>query len=312
MKKALIILITVCLLLSLCFFINATDLHMVISLIGKIGMRFFLLLFVTFIAYLLATLSWQFTLAKNYPRVSLKRLFLIRQLGETIGMFNPTSVIGGDALKALLLEEQHIPRKATLWSIILSRGIMILSQLILFIVTLLTLLIQHPEMYTATTRHRQSGWYPLLMAHWRAFHLKSSNALSEFPQMFRENKKMLVISAVFAIMHWVFGGLEFYLILKFLGLEVSFLQALLVDLGVVLFKSAGAFIPAQIGVEEYGNKFMLLFIGISAPQIWITASILRRARQLVWIIFGIAIYFVLFKKSKYLNPAHHGDPIRQS
>jgi hypothetical protein len=75
------------------------------------------------------------------------------------------------------------------------------------------------------------------------------------------------------------------------------LQALTVDMGVVLFKSAGAFIPGQLGIEEYGNKIMLLVIGVPGAGIWITASILRRARQLFWILFGVVLYFVFFKKN---------------
>lgn len=86
--------------------------------------------------------------------------------------------------------------------------------------------------------------------------------------------------------------------LKFLGLKVSIVQALVVDLGVVFFKAAGAFIPGQLGIEEYGNKIMLMSIGIPGAEAWVTASILRRGRQLVWIAFGIVVYFLIFNKRK--------------
>ncbi len=312
MKRTLIILLTASLLISLFFFIRATDLKMVFNLMEKIGYRFLLLLLITFIAYLLGTLSWRFTLGQYSRSVSIGRLFLIRHLGETIGMFNPASVIGGDAMKALILEEQQIPRDVVVWSMFLSRGIMVLSQLLLFLSTALAVFFQNPELYPAFTNEKQSGLYPFLLAHWRTFRLKSAATISELPAMLRAHKRMLLISSGLALLHWVFGGLEFYFILKFLGLKVTILQALAVDLGVVLFKSAGAFIPAQIGIEEYGNKIMLMAIGISAPQIWITASVLRRARQLVWVGFGIAIYFILFKKSKHLNPAKDGNTVYQS
>lgn len=71
-------------------------------------------------------------------------------------------------------------------------------------------------------------------------------------------------------------------------------------MGVILFKSAGAFVPAQIGVEEYGNKIMLAAIGLPETEIWVSASILRRARQLFWIFLGLTIYFVVIKKSNIL------------
>lgn len=312
MKKVLIILLTLCLLVSLFFFIQATDLGMVLVLIEKIRYKFLILLLITFVAYLMATISWQFTLGKQFRSISTGRLFLIRHLGETVGMFNPTSIIGGDALKAFLLEDQHIPKKAALWSVFFSRMILILSQVLLFVSSLIALLIQHPHLQQSGMQLQQAALYPVLFTKWKTFQLKCRESFRDLPLQLQENKKMLLLSVLFAILHWVFGGLEFYFILKFLGLKVSMTEALVVDLGVVLFKSAGAFIPAQIGIEEYGNKFMLLAIGIPSAQIWITASILRRARQLVWIAFGILIYFILFRKSKYLNPSHDGNIVRQS
>ncbi len=77
-------------------------------------------------------------------------------------------------------------------------------------------------------------------------------------------------------------------------LVVVITVCIVIYLGVVFFKAAGAFIPGQIGAEEYGNKMMLLAIGIPDAEIWI--SILRRARQLVWIAFGIVVYFLLAKQ----------------
>jgi hypothetical protein len=81
-----------------------------------------------------------------------------------------------------------------------------------------------------------------------------------------------------------------------LDINVNIIQAILVDMGVVFFKAAGAFVPGQIGFEEYGNKVMLAAIGVVGAEIWITASILRRTRQLFWIFFGLLVYLFMFKK----------------
>lgn len=299
MKKSLTILVTVCILTSLVFFLQTIDLKVVIGLIQKTGYRFFLLLLITFIAYLFATISWRFSLGEYSRSVSTGRLFLIRHVGETAGMLNPASIIGGDALKAFMLSKYNIPERKIIWSMLFSRGIMIISQVLLFGLTALMLTMPYPsssqnKLFNGT----QSGLYPLLLLSYKAIRVKFAGVLEELPLMARENSRMLMYAFFFAILHWIFGGLEFYFILKFLGVKVSFLHALLVDLGVVLFKAAGAFIPGQLGVEEYGNKIMLLAIGLPAEEVWVTASILRRARQLVWITFGIAGYFILLKKQQ--------------
>ncbi|TCD03792.1 lysylphosphatidylglycerol synthase domain-containing protein [Pedobacter psychroterrae] len=296
MKKGLTIFLTVCILVSLFFFLQATDLKVVISLIQKTGYKFFLLLLITFIAYFFGTISWQFSLGEYSRSVSTGRLFLIRHVGETAGMLNPASVIGGDALKAIMLSKYNIPERKIVWSMLFSRGIMIISQVLLLGLTALILLLPNPSSPDKLFNGKQSGLYPLLLVSWKAIRVKFAGVLEELPVMLRENRRMLMYACFFALLHWVFGGLEFYFILKFLGVKVSILHALLVDLGVVLFRAAGAFIPGQLGIEEYGNKIMLLAIGLPAEEIWVTASILRRARQLFWIAFGVAVYFLLFKR----------------
>ncbi|RZK77956.1 MAG: hypothetical protein EOO85_07520 [Pedobacter sp.] len=299
MKKSFTILLTVCILVSLFFFLQTTDLKVVVSLIQKTGFGFLLLLLITFIAYFFGTISWRFSLGEYSNSVSAGRLFLIRHVGETAGMLNPASIIGGDALKAILLSKYNIPERKIVWSMLFSRGIMIISQVLLFGLTALTLAIPHPSLSPDKLFNgKQSGLYPLFLVTWKAIRAKFTGVLEELPMMLRENSRMLMYACFFALLHWVFGGLEFYFILKFLGIKVSLLHALLVDLGVVLFKAAGAFIPGQLGIEEYGNKIMLLAIGLPAEEIWVTASILRRARQLFWIAFGVAVYFILFKKQQ--------------
>jgi len=299
MKKSLTILLTVCILVSLFFFLEATDLKVVISLIQKTGYKFFLLLLITFIAYLFGTISWQFSLGEYFRSVSTGRLFLIRHVGETAGMLNPASIIGGDALKAIMLSKYNIPERKIVWSMLFSRGIMIISQMLLLGLTVL--LVMFPILSSSPDKlynGKQSGLHPLLLVSWKAIRIKFAGVIEELPLMLRENRRMLMYACFFALLHWVFGGLEFYFILKFLGLKVSIVQALLVDLGVVLFKAAGAFIPGQLGIEEYGNKIMLLAIGLPAEEVWVTASILRRARQLFWIAFGVAVYFILLRKQQ--------------
>ena len=297
MKKALVFTFTVCIVGSLTIFLRTIDFTQVLDLIWTTGYRFGLLLLITFVAYIFGTISWQFSLGSYRNIVSLSRLFLIRHLGETVGTFNPTSIVGGDALKAILLRNYNIPEKTVVWSMIFSRGIMIVSQAFLFITLGLAFVIGTASHLTAPANHgKYSGLCALGLLRWKIVRLKIARFLREMPVVLRENKRLLMLSFVFAVLHWIAGGLEFYLILKFLGLKVSILQALVVDLGVVVFKAAGAFIPGQLGVEEYGNKIMLIAIGLPSEELWVTVSVLRRARQLFWIVVGLAFYFILSRK----------------
>lgn len=296
-NKAFIIVISLCILASLIIFIQDTDLKKALELISNIGYRFYLLIGITFIAYLLGTLSWQYTLGFDVKKVSLTRLFLIRHIGETVVWFNPTSIVGGDALKGVLLAKYNVDKKTVLLSVLLSRIIMILTQLFLLFVTASFILLKHPEAAMGRFSAIKMGTLPFGLVSTSELKHKLKVLRADVKQSVGAHGKLLSIACGFALLHWLAGSLEFYFILKFLGLKVTVMQALMVDLGVIIFKAAGAFIPGQLGIEEYGNKIMLMAIGIPGTEIWISASILRRARQIIWAGFGILVYLFIFHRA---------------
>lgn len=306
----------------LCIFISAIDIQKVFHSIGLIGFKLVFLLVVTFIAYFLAAIGWKFCLGKQGEKLALTDLFLIRHIGEMVSIVNPTSIIGGDAVKFFLLKDKCIDKATVLASVVISRALMVITQLLLCVLTVIALVLKDPA-FLSSFPQIPSVFYIAIAAFIlltvflsRNIYVKKlvrkikniskiesypvgakirevGDALSFF---FRTNKKGLFLSSLFFLLHWIFGALEIYFILKFLGIEVSVVQAVLVDMGVIFFKVAGAFVPGQIGVEEFGNKIMLSAAGLPGPEIWVTVSLLRRARQLFWIIFGLAAYFLIYKK----------------
>lgn len=273
----------------------------VLSSVSHVGYRFFVLILVTGLAYLFAAISWQYCLGDKRKEVSLGRLYLIRHIGETFTLFNPASVVGGDSLKAVILSRYGISTKRAAASVLLSRLVMMASQLTLFISTFITLMFQMPALRLTDSNVHVSGVLPFLAGRSKSLRRKVQTFLREVPPLIRENKKYMILSVLFAILHWIFGALEFYFILKFLNIDISIVQALVIDLGVVFFKTAGAFIPGQIGFEEYGNKIMLSIVGVNSDEVWITASILRRARQIVWIGVAAAFYFLFIAKKNQVK-----------
>jgi len=297
MKRWIVILLTICITASLIVFIQKTDLKEVGDSIHRVGYKFVWLLMITGIAYIFGTISWRYCLEKKFRSVSIPRLFLIRHIGETVSLFNPTSIVAGDTVKALLLGAHGIEQKKVITSVLLNRIILIVSQLSLFIILVAVLLLKALIFSRIDSQEKIAGLWPVILIKSKNLRTKVAALFSEISPMLKNNRRMLFMSTVFALLHWLFGSLEFYFILKFLGMDVSILQALLIDLGVMLFKAAGAFIPGQIGVEEYGNKIMLMAVGIPDHEIWLSASVLRRARQLAWTAFGISVYFLFFNKS---------------
>ncbi len=302
---------------SLCFFLKATDFTHLFRLLPQMGSSYLPILGVTFLAALAATLGWKQCLGKAGNGLSFATLFWLRHMGETLSLLNPAGVIGGDGFKLMLLQEKGVPTSAALVSLVLSRAFMILSQLGL-LCCMVVLLFDFPGLFHFSGK---GMWYffvgfgtlvllllyiqrnkvlltlPFLKENTAlgrkvaTAHAHISKGKQQVIRYFIQHPFAVLGASFWFTLHWMLGAAEFYLILKFLQVPVGFLAALFLDLGVVLFKSLGMFIPAQVGVEEYGNKTMLATLGITSTEIWLAVSLLRRARQLFWLVVGLVTYF---------------------
>lgn len=308
---------------GLVFFVRATDWQAVLAAVRQVGYNFLFLLGITFLSAWLGVWGWQYCLPDKGAAVPAWKLFWIRMFGENIAILNPASMVGGEAAKIYLLRDLGVEPRTALHSIILSRTIMIVSQICLLLLAIVvflilsgfsisrpawsgfwsggTLLLVLGGLWLLRSRVFRRGARAFLgrfgwLERYRQARQYLSNLWQELRTFYRDNRRAMFLSFLFCSLHWVVGSLEFYFILLFLGVKTTVAKALLVDMGVVVFKSAGAFVPAQIGVEEYGNKVMLALIGVAGSTIWVTASILRRTRQLCWMVMGFAVYAVLFRR----------------
>lgn len=321
--KVIRILLVLVILVSLFFFIRATDLQQVVLSMQQVGYKFVILILVTFIAALLATIGWRYCMGEPGKNLPLWELFLVRVVGEAVALVNPTSIVVGEAVKVFLLREKEIERKTVVASMLISRAVMASTQLLLFLLMGIFLLWkggfswQFPQfsplfylvlpgsiglvlflMRSPWLRNtlRPTRFGTALAQRTAVLRQKVREVRLELVLFYTTSQRNLALAALFFTVHWIFGGMEFYFILLFLGVKATIMQAILVDMGVVFFKAMGAFVPGQIGIEEYGNKVMLAMIGVPGTEIWVAASILRRARQLFWIGFGLLIYFRMNKK----------------
>jgi len=315
--------LTLLLLLFLGFFIRATDWKGVLESVQEVGFKFLFLLFISFVSAWLSVVAWRYCLPNQTNIVSKWKLFWIRQIGENVAILNPTSVIGGEAMKIYMLRQLGVDKRQALNSILLSRALTMISQVLMLLFAGFWFISLGLNDFSNWSGH-WLWWMVVLTAlaailyilRHRLFkglfkavlfrlgllnrYLKAREFIAELwlelQTFYRENRRAMLLSFLASCLHWIVGSLEFYFILLFLGIKTTVIKALLVDMGVIVFKSAGAFVPAQIGVEEYGNKVMLGIIGIAGETIWITVSVLRRARQLSWILLSLLIYFVFFNR----------------
>ncbi len=300
--------------ISVGIFLYSTDFQEVYSTLKTIGWRAGLILISTFSAYILASLGWKYCLGDDFHKVSLTRLLVYRQIGETLSLFNPTSIIAGEWLKSAALKKHGISQVNALSSVLLARILMIVGHISLLILSLVWLLLVSSVELFPNYKLWLGGVLMLLVL--VIFGLlvillqkpkdsaESSGKVMKYVKEYkmalnsyvRRYPKYAFLAFFFLLLHWVAGSLEMYFILKFLGYNVTVFHGVLMDMGVVLIKSVGAFIPGQLGIEELGNKLVILMIGISSASLWVTVSIIKRSRQLFWSAVGGVLYLFYRKR----------------
>ncbi|MCE7067004.1 lysylphosphatidylglycerol synthase transmembrane domain-containing protein [Dyadobacter sp. CY326] len=318
--KAIKAVLLVSMLVLLWQYVKAIDPHQVQAVLMKVGTGFGWVILSTFVAYALGTLGWWFCLGDAKKGIPKSDLFMIRHVCETVSLFNPASIAGGDMLKIVLLRPYAVSQPAVLTSVVVSRLLMIVSQILLLVFTILW--------FALSGKLQISAWLPgksiflvvviclsLFLIIYKISGLnfdaaknpklariqkKLGSLRSEVNRFYHTHPKELAFAMLFFTLHWIVGSMEFYIVLKLFGFDVTIIDGLLLDMGVIAVKSAGAFVPGQIGVEELGNKIMLSLIGISSIPLWLSVSALRRTRQLFWIVVGAAFYsFFIYKKRLY-------------
>ncbi len=317
MIRTLKIFLVLVVLIGFALFLRSTDWQAVAKAMQSIGWNALWLLLFTLLSGILGSLAWQYCITQGRDKVHFLHLFLIRHIGETIGLLNPTGIIAGDGVKAGLLGQKGIQPDVALTSIVVSRSLTMLSHFAVFI---LAGFIINPmfglkaagvflfaclmiwffmKLLGPIWSRNKSHWLERLRNRngqaWIDF---GKRLRGQLQLLFKFDRRALWIAFILLALHWVMGAAEFWIILKLLNAPITMPEAVLIDSGVGFFKAAGILIPGQLGVEEYGNKVMLDIVGVHDQAIWITASILRRARQIFWILFGIAVYFISYHQPK--------------
>ena len=306
-------------------FVWNSDLEVIGGYLSQMPFTFLGVVGLSFCAYLCATLAWRLCMGEDGDKTGLMELFMIRHVGEMLSIFNPTSVIAGETLKAHYLKRHGVDKKRSVSSILLSRVLIVLSALFLLILSALYLILGvvgdreglailiptvviiggfgyllarfllHSNLYLYKTVVRlQSKFGDKYIPDGFITSIQEIN--QEAYIFYTRNRRRFYWAYVLSVLHWILGAGEFYLILNVLGVEISMINAVAIEMGVILFKTVGAIVPGQVGVEEYANKVMLEIVGITENEIWLVVSIMRRARQLFWVGIAGLFYFWMGKK----------------
>jgi len=259
------------------------------------------------------TLGWRFAFLRE--AVDFRALVVARLAGEAFNLTTPTAALGGEAVKAWLLRS-HAPIDASLASVIVAKTTITLAQalyLLLGVVVawrtvlsgslllygmlwLLAIEAVALAVFVLVQTRGMLGWAWRLLercgvraVRGRATLGRVDDALGEF---YRTAPRRLVLSIGFHFVAWLLGSVETWLILKFLGSEVSLATATVIEAFGTAIKVATFLIPASLGVLEGGFLATFVALGLSSTAA-ISFSLVRRIREVVWIAVGLIAFAVM-------------------
>ncbi|MFB3818666.1 MAG: flippase-like domain-containing protein [Candidatus Methylomirabilales bacterium] len=292
----------------------------VLRQLGDLGWLTVLAVLPYFTAYAADTLGWWWVLTHAFAagafRVpSLPRLFALRASGEAINGITPTAYLGGEPLKAWLLRRHGVPLAPGLASALASKTALMLTQgLFVFLGVLiaiqawrpsiplplvmgigLTLMVLVAAAIIAAQRHRPFTVLLAVSRRWsgrRALLAAWEDDLTALDDMLREfydrRTGDFLVCCGFHFTGWTLGSVEVWLLLWLLGAPVDFTTAFSIEGLAGVAKLAALIVPASLGVQEGGQILIFVAFGLG-PSRAITFSLIRRARELVWIAFGLAV-----------------------
>ncbi len=303
--------------------INSVDTEKALELLLELGFGFFAVLIIYSLITWLDTLSWK----NNFPPdiatgFSNQQLWVIRQIGEAYNTITPLGTLGGEPVKAHLLKEHcNISIKQSLASLIIAKTTF-LTALIIFCIPGIFLIFDSakiPVDFKTVSLLGMAGFSFLILLFfifqvtgtlgkiclWFASKTKNNRLevfltklvhLDKLFSIYYQNyPKRIFISTFLALLGWVLGLVEVYLIFYFLGFSPSFTDIWIIEAMAQLVRMGSFFIPLGIGVLEGG--LVLIFSALGYPgSLGLAASLIGRVKQFTWVAIGLTLgWFMAFK-----------------
>lgn len=304
-------------LLGLCWLIGPSLILETFARLGPLAITVILLPMI--VVYGLEAYGWHLALGTHAAKVGFARLFAIRMAGEVLNVTTPTAYMGGEPLKAYLLHRYGIPVVDGLASVVTAKTTMTLAQIFFILLGLglmvwligatdqtmvaalfgIASLIVGAILFLAAQRY---GLGVGVLTLFRKIRLpiqyleRRESQLIELDQtiqqFYSERRSTFLLTLGTYFLAWVTESVEVYAILYFLNEPAGPMASIAIAALSVLIKGGTFFIPGSLGAQEGG--YVLLLLGFGFDEVTgIIFALIRRMRELLWILVGILCLAVL-------------------
>jgi len=256
------------------------------------------------------TLGWRYAFMNSAPPYS--RMLAARTAGEAVNIVTALGSVGGEAVKVWLLRPA-VPYEESVPSIVIAKTTSTMAQaLLLGVGTILALAATKLDVDVIWAMGALLGVELLLVGGffvtqvaglvrrvgrlltWSGL-IKDASAADDLDarlrRYYRESWPRFALSVSFHFCGWLLGALEVLVILYVLEIPVGVVTAIVIEAVGSGVRFVSFLVPGSLGVLEGANTgvFDALRLGASAG---LAFSLVRRARQGVWIGIGLIVLVV--------------------
>ena len=107
-------------------------------------------------------------------------------------------------------------------------------------------------------------------------------------RFYTRHRRRFVLALALAFSNWFVGALGVFVTMRFLGVEISMVDAWVLESFTQLVRAGTFFIPASIGAQE-GIYVLVAGALTGDAAAGLAAALIRRCRDLLWVAAGLAI-----------------------
>ncbi len=323
---------------------NQLDLRRSAELISSIGVSSIVILLPFLALHLLEAFAWIRVFPRSIAAIPFFRILKIQVIGETVSMTLPAGVAVGEPLRPYLCNRFiGIPVPSAVASVAvrklmlgLAQGlytiigsiagfsllqsvsfkmlgfqglgyIMIAAGAVVFILFLFLLLLLL-DGKAAQNVHRILMLVPFRRV--KSWLLVKESGFLDTDEELRSYRgssiRRLLPVMVIYLLAWSTLAIESYTILRLLGINITFLDVLTIDIALTMLRTLFFFIPSGLGVQDLG--YLAFFQALGMPDVLAYGGafvLLRRLKELFWYAIG---YGVMFFSGVHLHDAEVVSP----
>lgn len=282
--------------------------------LSLVGIGFAFVFAQEFAAFLFNTLGWRYAIPPMSRGVALMDLLGMRMAGDAVNYVTPSASIGGEFVKARLLQ-RRVPAAEAVGSVSLAAINQFLSQIIFILVSVSFFASEAPIPVAPGLGFGLCAFLVLVCAafawlSWRQDLFRRIHVFVVKQGWFRqwaENEDIWrkldegifgsfrrhpidnALSVLFFTLGWGMGAVEIFLILYFLQVPCGWATAVEIEGLSMLIDMLFFFVPAKIGSQEGGKYAIFLLLGLN-PESGFALGVVRRLREIAWTLIGFLAF----------------------